>query len=202
MVKMLPLILLLLTPFLHGECATLHTECNSGATGYGDFDSLHVAVVPFALPLKSLHNSYYASCNVPPGGNAYHQCGYDHLFLNQYNLDSIKIDSFRMSAQFWGDSVAIYAVYFSFYEIGSDDDKNQVYVYTSGGQDSLYMPDGESTPNWESKTFTQWTGNTAILAPYLGWSNSIYIDNRTTSSVTVRIYTYIMIGRAFYTAKP
>lgn len=201
---MLLLIFLLAIPALKSSCGDLREECSGGgSTGFGDFDSLHVAIVPYAITFPSDEGNAYYQYNVPSGGGASHQGGYEQLPINQHNLDSIMIDSARISAFFWEDSVGVYLLYVRFWELDAEDSYTEKVCQFFGNSvgDSLYPPAGScSPPCWRSKVSAASNEN-IVNGGFICNSWSYYCFNWDDATITTRNYPILLYLRAFY-SKP
>lgn len=196
---MLLLIFLLAIPALKSSCGDLREECSGGgSTGFGDFDSLHVDVVPYAVNIESCDNLFYVQFSATTGSGNTNWTSVGNLPINFHNLDSITIDSIRWQGLFWGDSIAIYKFYYKCYELTDTTNTERAYINSN---DSLFVPDGSPAPQWGSKVISSQDGTSVDTwhYPFFTYGCAIYWHNRGAAAHNVRLYTFEVFLRAFYT---
>jgi len=153
--------------------------------------TLFVKIVNYAQPMgyyKDFSTVTVGSYNAPAKINIYGQ-----LQINEWNLDSIEIDSARIMHWALGDSIAFYRMQLKLWEIG--DSVNYIEIVTEINSDSINYGTGE-TGN-KTKTIAA-TSNRIVKYPFISSTYAAYWHNRSGASISCRFYEWILYFKAFY----
>lgn len=114
------------------------------------------------------------------------------LIINEWNLDSIIVDSIRILTYSSGDSIAFYRMELMFHEIGGASYAEAEVIFST---DSINYATGET--GYKTGTIAATSGRT-VEAPFVTYIYEPYWHNRSGASITWRNFQWITYLRAFY----